>query len=728
MKLREIRNLFEDQQAEGLAGAMAGGLAGVTLTKSPAGASVGAKIGSALQDKLSESSAITLNGKQVDRRSIEIDGVNSGDYPDFADAYISYAKFIDGTELSDEELNQLTDEHGDLVNELAHDSMQGRADDAYDRYKDSQYEDKTNEQEEPITMTKTQGMPKSVVKVGDRQVEFDDETEAKRFMDLAKLGGIKVEQVTVSKEPAQPQSVVKTDNGQQIKFANDNDAQQFAQKVKQGQATVSAESTDYEKSIPPGADEARMKFKCPSCGTASGIAAFRTNNYKCPSCDEPLPVKGQMGLKNQQESVAEADDEVSPVASAITRRIMMQKSEWLMTYGPEAVSDAIDDVASFVGDVDEIGTSDVSGWVNQVGQVLKRSMPQENIDDLAELEEGWKEKLAAAGLAGAMAFGAMAPAQARVSPQADGSMSPSFAQQVAARDSSQNYADSVQRNGEEITITYGGKEYQATKVPTNAPTPRGGIKIKVAQAQMGERGIGNYTAYLLPNGKALIYSVKAPAGESIAESIGTLFEEQSYVLHVDNAYDFDLDEERGIDRVLMDVFKDLGEKITIDPHDMDSSKAVVTTDMNINDVIDTLDKNGINAHLVDGANDNTDKDTPVESIAESVLDDSDDSGFMAKSNIYNMIKDAVKLHEMIQDRDELEGWVEEKITLAADYIRTVREYLEYNNVRGMEQPEQPKVATLSLPAKTSVDYVKDDRNPLVDSKELDDILRLSSLK
>ena len=679
MKLREIRNLFEDQQIEGLAGAVAGGLAGVALTKSPIGATVGAKIGSALQDKVSEANTVTLNGKEINVSSIEIDGVDPKDRPDFADAYISYATFSDGTELSDEELDKLTNEHGDLVNELAHENMQGQSDDAYDRWKDSQYEEKTNEQEEPISMTKEPGKPKSVVKVGDRQVEFDDDAEAKRFMDLAKLGGIQVEQVTVTKEPAQPQSVVKTDDGQQVKFASDNDAQQFAQKVKQGQASVS------------------------------------------------------------QEGVAEGDEEPSPVASAITRRIIAQKSDWLMTYGPEAVGDAIDDVASFVGDVDEIGTSDVSGWVNQVGQMLQRSAPKESTDDLTELEEGWKEKLAAAGLAGAMAMGAASPAQARVSIGPDGQMTPSFAQQVAQnpevkKDAShgdsvrQNFmqnkdlqaADSVKRDGQSVVVTFDGKDYQATQVPVNAPTPRGAKKIKVHQAQMGLRGIGNYTTYLLPNGTAYIYSLPATQGESISESIGNLFEEQSYVLHVDNAYDFDLDEERGIDRVLMDVFKDLGEKITIDPHEADASKAVITTDMNINDVIDTLDKNGIDAHLISGTQ-------PEESISESVLDDSDDSGFMAKSNIYNMIKDAVKLHEMIQDRDELEGWVEEKITLATDYIRTVREYLEYNNVRGMEQPEQPEVTTLSVPAKTSVDYVKDDRNPLVDSKELNDILRLSSL-
>lgn len=757
MKLREIRNLFEDQQAEGIAGAIAGGAVGAALTKTPSGAMTGANIGSELQDMVSgddkdlkEATSVTLNGKPVNLRSIEIDGVDRRDHPDYADAYISYAEYADGTKLSDDELEQLTNEHGDLVNELAHESMHGAADDAYDRWKDSQYEDKelTKEQEEPITMNKVAGAPKTVVKVGEREVSFDDDAEAKRFMDLAKLGGIKVEQVTVTKEPAQPQSVVKTDDGQQVKFSNDNDAQQFAQKVKQGQAQVTVQE----------------------------------------------------------------DDAVNPVASAVTRRIMNSHTDLLLTYGPEAVANAIDDVAEFasIGPDDEIGTSDVSGWVNQVISLLKRSAPKESLDDLSELEEGWKEKLAAAGLAGAMAFGAAGGAQARVTPDQDPGVNrltgqPNTTQVAPAQSHSdtvrQNFmqnkdlqpADAVKRDGQNIIVTFDGKDYEAKQVPVNAPTPRIGIKIKVHQAQLGFRGIGNYTTYLLPNGTAYIYSLPSTASESISESavsekavskqqqkffgmvhamqkgekikgaspelkkvaktmgkkdvkdfaqtkhkglptkvkedIEKLFEEQSYVLHVDNAYDFDLDEERGIDRVLMSIFKDLGEKITIDPHELDASKAVVTTDMNIDEVIDILDKNGLEAHVVEAPTTDQEPEETIESLAESVLDDADDSGFMAKSNLYVMIKDAIKLHEMISDRDNLEGWVEEKITLATDYIKTVRDYLEYNAVRGMEQsaPEQPAV-TLAVPAKPSLDVVKDDRNPIIDSKELDDILRLSSLK
>jgi hypothetical protein len=62
--------------------------------------------------------------------------------------------------------------------------------------------------------------------------------------------------------------------------------------------------------------------------------------------------------------------EDNPVAGAIIRRILMQRLDLLSKYGPEKVGQAVDEVADFVGDTDEIGSSDVSGWVRQVEQIL----------------------------------------------------------------------------------------------------------------------------------------------------------------------------------------------------------------------------------------------------------------------------------------------------------------------------------------------------------------------
>ena len=62
--------------------------------------------------------ATTINGKEVDLSTIGIDGVDRKDYPDFCDAFISSARFTDGIELDDAELEQLTEENYDLINQL----------------------------------------------------------------------------------------------------------------------------------------------------------------------------------------------------------------------------------------------------------------------------------------------------------------------------------------------------------------------------------------------------------------------------------------------------------------------------------------------------------------------------------------------------------------------------------------------------------------------------------
>ena len=54
----------------------------------------------------------------VDTGSLEIDGVNYWDAPDFCDAFFSAGQFKDGTKMSDEELNELADEHPDILEKM----------------------------------------------------------------------------------------------------------------------------------------------------------------------------------------------------------------------------------------------------------------------------------------------------------------------------------------------------------------------------------------------------------------------------------------------------------------------------------------------------------------------------------------------------------------------------------------------------------------------------------
>ena len=85
------------------------------------------------------------------------------------------------------------------------------------------------------------------------------------------------------------------------------------------------------------------------------------------------------------------DDELSEesttstdaVERAILNRIMVAHTDLLMKFGPDKVMQAAEEVAYNVGDVDEIGTSDVSAYVNQVKQILGAP---------AELDEKWSQK------------------------------------------------------------------------------------------------------------------------------------------------------------------------------------------------------------------------------------------------------------------------------------------------------------------------------------------------
>jgi len=65
--------------------------------------------------------ATYVSGKKVDLRSIDIDGIDMGDYPDFVDAYIASAQFEDGTDLEDYELEKLQDQVD--MNELVHNRL-----------------------------------------------------------------------------------------------------------------------------------------------------------------------------------------------------------------------------------------------------------------------------------------------------------------------------------------------------------------------------------------------------------------------------------------------------------------------------------------------------------------------------------------------------------------------------------------------------------------------------
>jgi hypothetical protein len=112
---------------------------------------------------------------------------------------------------------------------------------------------------------------------------------------------------------------------------------------------------------------------CPECDGAG-----------CPECygDEHIDRAHDHAQGMQRESSMMEDDDENhkgnPVVNAILRRVLNSpRHNLLHAYGARAVMDAVQDMAQEVGNVDEIGSSDVSGWVEQVTQTLQRRHPQE---------------------------------------------------------------------------------------------------------------------------------------------------------------------------------------------------------------------------------------------------------------------------------------------------------------------------------------------------------------
>jgi hypothetical protein len=54
--------------------------------------------------------------KILNLNSLEIENIDFRDYPDFVDAFVSYAEYTDGTPLTEAELEQIDD--GDRYNAI----------------------------------------------------------------------------------------------------------------------------------------------------------------------------------------------------------------------------------------------------------------------------------------------------------------------------------------------------------------------------------------------------------------------------------------------------------------------------------------------------------------------------------------------------------------------------------------------------------------------------------
>jgi hypothetical protein len=174
-----------------------------------------------------------------------------------------------------------------------------------------------------------------------------------------------------------------------------------------------------------------------------------------------------------------------------------------------------------------------------------RKQEQKVSESYYRTNEDWRSAVAGAALAGAAALGgggaqaadlshyntqylqqvvsgentrpmvsiddAKAELQARASGKQQAVSQPAAAQ-PAAQQARADYikklpqVDSVERNGEQVSVTHDGKEYQGTVLQPDDPRPRfgpGTVQARVAAAQLGFRGLGSYVVYFV-NDRAYI--------------------------------------------------------------------------------------------------------------------------------------------------------------------------------------------------------------------------------
>ena len=70
----------------------------------------------------------------------------------------------------------------------------------------------------------------------------------------------------------------------------------------------------------------------------------------------------------------------------------------------------------------------------------------------------------------------------------------------------------------------------------------------------------------------------------------------------------------------------------------------------------------------------------------------DQEGRMAKRQLSDIAQYSQELMEMLQDETQLEAWVQSKLTKAADYIKTVKHYVEYGMEEGAYDQVLPQMS------------------------------------
>ena len=108
-------------------------------------------------------------------------------------------------------------------------------------------------------------------------------------------------------------------------------------------------------------------------------------------------------------------------------------------------------------------------------------------------------------------------------------------------------------------------------------------------------------------------------------------------------------------------------------------------------------------------------------VASYEMDGIDKEGGMAKRQLHDMEKYARELSMMLTDTTQLESWVQAKLTKAADYLKTVKHYVEY----GMEEGAYDQVEPMVGP---STALVSDPEGEIMPGETIDDDMIIKMLE
>lgn len=93
---------------------------------------------------------------------------------------------------------------------------------------------------------------------------------------------------------------------------------------------------------------------------------------------------------------------------------------------------------------------------------------------------------------------------------------------------------------------------------------------------------------------------------------------------------------------------------------------------------------------------------PVE--MEEVPEGEREEGSMARNQLARLLQVSEMLHGMIHDDDDLEEWVESKITKAHDYLTTVLDYMKGEELSEEQMTDKEKEFAALAPPKDKITY------------------------